>query len=413
LAEVEAENDPDSAPPTLLVVEEDDAPQSDDPAPGEDAYRIEGAAVPARRPRGRRPKPVKPTRESKLREIKERYRRWSPAGAVAALLLMVPVFLESFGPPVPLIFKIALGTFCGAGAGLLCQPNFKYFPLGLAFGIFAGVSSTAALHFYDLAIPPPSAATVKELFIIWALCVLPPFVIFYPLVLWLELRPYPAPIPDSGPQGFARLSKSLRFGWPTGKRLILCAPVSVFVLPLVLIGYLALTQAVRNGEPLARRVLIGLVGGFFALLFLFLMFSALFVRDRHTREAAYYQQSLQGFSRGLKHALPMLGVVGGVWCVLAGITLFFPVTSPIAMITLVYGLPVALVGYIWYGIVRVHDGLGWPPVIIMSYYRYPVQASEHIWRNPTRYGRPYWLANFGCLLFLATFGLLLLREYVF
>jgi hypothetical protein len=47
-------------------------------------------------------------------------------------------------------------------------------------------------------------------------------------------------------------------------------------------------------------------------------------------------------------------------------------------LALLYGLPVALVGYIWYGIVRVQDGLGWPPIMIMSYYRYPVQATPAI-----------------------------------
>jgi hypothetical protein len=44
LVEVEAENDANGAPPTLLVVDEDDAAESDAPVPGQDTYRIAGVA---------------------------------------------------------------------------------------------------------------------------------------------------------------------------------------------------------------------------------------------------------------------------------------------------------------------------------------------------------------------------------
>jgi NPCBM/NEW2 domain len=82
------------------------------------------------------------------------------------------------------------------------------------------------------------------------------------------------------------------------------------------------------------------------------------------------------------------------------------------MLEIVLGLGTALTGYIWYGITRVQDGLGWPPVMISSFYIYPLQASAHIWQDPKRYGRPWGMALFGCFLVVATIGVALLQQVV-
>jgi hypothetical protein len=155
-------------------------------------------------------------------------------------------------------------------------------------------------------------------------------------------------------------------------------------------------------------IFVGLVAVAFGIVFLFVD-----VRDRNReREAELRPAAMRGYWRGLKHALPLLAVVGGIWFVMVVASLFLPIDSPISMLTMFYGTPVALVGYLWYGVTRVQDGLGWPRLMFTSYYRYPIQATQHLWRNPKRYGRPHSLAVFGVLLSLATFGVFLLKEVV-
>jgi hypothetical protein len=130
------------------------------------------------------------------------------------------------------------------------------------------------------------------------------------------------------------------------------------------------------------------------------------------REAELRPLAMRGYWRGLKHALPLPGIVGGGWFVLVVVSLFFRIESPISMLTLVYGLPVALAGYLWYGMARVQDGLGWPPVMITSYYRYPIQAAPHVWQNPKRYVPPLLLSLFGCLLLPLTVAIFVVRDSV-
>jgi Fe-S cluster assembly iron-binding protein IscA len=130
------------------------------------------------------------------------------------------------------------------------------------------------------------------------------------------------------------------------------------------------------------------------------------------REAELRPLAMRGYWRGLKHSLPLLGVVSAVWFMLVVLTILLPIGSPISMLPLVYGLSVALAGYLWYGMARVQDGLGWPPVMFMSYYRSPIQATPHIWKNPKRYGPPLLLSVFGCLLLPISIGVLVLREHI-
>jgi hypothetical protein len=119
---------------------------------------------------------------------------------------------------------------------------------------------------------------------------------------------------------------------------------------------------------------------------------------------------MRGYWLGLKHALPLLSVVGAVWFVLVVISFFLPIISPLP---LVFGLSVGLAGYLWYGMTRVEEGLGWPPVTFLSpYYRYSMVLTQHLWQNPQRFGRPHALAVFGPFLFLATIGVFVVGNFV-
>jgi hypothetical protein len=124
----------------------------------------------------------------------------------------------------------------------------------------------------------------------------------------------------------------------------------------------------------------------------------------------YRRQAVRGFGAGLKLALPLLGLVGAAWLVLAGIAWFHPITDPIAASTFLFGPLVGLIGYLWFGIARVRDGLGWSPLRFFTISRNPLEASEHIWRKPRRFGRPMWLGLWGMFLFFETFGMYLLKE---
>jgi hypothetical protein len=341
-------------------------------------------------------------RETALRHFHQNIRRKSPHMLVGSFLLCVPLWLEAFGAGLPLAAKLAIGIFCGAVAGLLFYPDPRYSLIGVLCGALAGTSSAIALHCYALGIPPPTPVKARELFVVWLLCFASFFALYYLLMRWAILGNAFTKISASPGDSATREPNDVWFAPPKWRH----ALASVVFLGLALLGFLL---AGREESLLVRRVLwIGM-----GLFFSGAAVVALFIRTRKSeRDVELYPRAMRGRWRGLRHAFPLLGAVGGVWCVLVTVSLFFPINTPVPMLALVFPLPVALIGYIWYSVVRVQNGLGWPPIMILSYYRYPIQAAPHLWMKPTLYARPFFLALFGCSLLPATIGVFLLKERV-
>jgi hypothetical protein len=111
--------------------------------------------------------------------------------------------------------------------------------------------------------------------------------------------------------------------------------------------------------------------------------------------------------RGLRLSLRMLGVVGAGWLVLFVISSCYPVTSPVAFVTFFYSVAVFWFGLFWAVGVCVRDGV-WEWGGIRRMMR---NLAEYSRACPDRAGKPFWLAMFAALSFLATFGLFLLKEH--
>jgi hypothetical protein len=129
-------------------------------------------------------------------------------------------------------------------------------------------------------------------------------------------------------------------------------------------------------------------------------------RRRRLRRAG---RSWLGMSRGF---LRVLGVLGAAWLVLAVAAMFFPVTDPVSLAALGFGVRLFFAGWVWLAAVGTRDGIPWWWFLPRFRGRRWHAVMQYVRDCPERAANPFYLMMFGAVLVLATFALFLLYETV-
>jgi hypothetical protein len=133
------------------------------------------------------------------------------------------------------------------------------------------------------------------------------------------------------------------------------------------------------------------------------------------KEEPLPSRSRRGFLRGFRHARFMLAGLVGIWLVTLVLYIAYRDIHHRMLFLLLLVLEtigVLVVAYVWLGILRVQDGLGWPELRTFSYSTKPLSAYKYVWQNPKHYGKPSWLLVSGAVLLFATIFIVVILNVI-